>query len=169
MEELALPLTKGFGPTNLDWPNQLPPKPTCRASALSWPASISIPPMTCWCFWRDWSCETIATGSPWLKTVGYLKGVSVSIQYWWCTRNERPWTRSTIYCNEHSKKKLSGEKGILSGTLKLPVPLRSIEELRKIDPWSGLVFYSAYNQYFLNLHLWGHYMGEEQIWRTENE
>lgn len=62
--------------------------------------------------------------------------------------------------------KLSGPKGILSGTLKLPVPLRSIEEVGKIDLWSGFVFCFVYNQYFLNLLLWRHYRDEEQIWRT---
>lgn len=65
-------------------------------------------PHPCWSSWRNCSWEKTPTGSPWLlEAVGYLKRVLVSVQWWWCTRNQRPWTKQkTLWKTKDSLRNL---------------------------------------------------------------
>lgn len=50
--------------------------------------------MNCWSTWRGWSYWPKAVASPWHRaTTRWLREVSVRIFNWWCTRNQRTWTR----------------------------------------------------------------------------
>jgi hypothetical protein len=51
-----------------------------------------------WCTTIEWSSlrgpfyRSKAAGSPWHRaTTGYLRRVPMRIQYWWCSRSQRPW------------------------------------------------------------------------------
>jgi hypothetical protein len=56
---------------------------------------------------KGWFCRAKAAGSSWHKaTTGYQRGVQVKIQYWECSRSQRPQTRLRIlgrkvYCVTH--------------------------------------------------------------------
>lgn len=74
-------------------------KQSQKLPKTSWRSPISTPPVTCWGAWRNPSWETIAAGSPWLKTTaGYLRGDSERAQYWWHTLSQRPCPWSTTHC-----------------------------------------------------------------------
>lgn len=58
---------------------------------LSRPAITSTPSTICWSYRNDGSCGKIPTGSLLLGVaMGCPRGVSVTIQCWWCTANQRP-------------------------------------------------------------------------------
>jgi hypothetical protein len=84
-------------------PAQLPPRH--RSRALSWLTPKSNP-----------SCRTKAIRSPWHRTTGYLRGVPVRIQYWQCSRSQRPWITPMTHCNEHWQVNLFGLKCTLCDT-----------------------------------------------------
>lgn len=89
VEELALSCTWGGGPSSLAWPT---------SRTLSWPTTTSTPSMTCRGVWRGWACGPITTRSPVTQaTAGYLRGVSMRIEHWWCTRSHGPWARPTTW------------------------------------------------------------------------
>jgi hypothetical protein len=74
---------------------QLLPRP--RSRALSWTTTTSTPSMSCKSAWRDRSWRTKAAGPPWFReAAGYPRRVSVKVQYWWCSRSQRPWARSGL-------------------------------------------------------------------------
>lgn len=59
----------------LGWPTQPPPRP--RSVALSWLTPTPTPCMSCWSYWRGWSCRTKVAGAPWHRaTTRYLTGIS---------------------------------------------------------------------------------------------
>jgi hypothetical protein len=84
------------------------------------PTPTSTPSMNCWSEWRSWSYGSKAAGSPWYgATARYLRGVLVRIQYWWCSRSQRPPSRPRTYYNEHLQAEKYEQK-VLWDTLQLP-------------------------------------------------
>jgi hypothetical protein len=76
---------------------------------LTTPASTTF--INWWNMWRGLSCRSKAAGSPWhMATTGYLRGVLVRIQYWWCSRSQKTLTRPRSHCNEHLQVKMFEQK-----------------------------------------------------------
>lgn len=81
-------------------------------------AHPNIYPMTYWSMWRDLSCWMIPTGS--LKfgvAMRHLRWVWLRFKWWWCDRNQCPWNRPMIHCNEYLQVKLTWQRFILHGTM----------------------------------------------------
>ena len=98
------------------WPTQLPPKPRIRA--MSWFTNKSISSANPWDVWRGWSCCSKTTGSSWYRdTTGQPGGDLMRIQYWWCHRSQRSWTRPMAHCNEHLQEKMCGQRDMVWDTL----------------------------------------------------
>lgn len=77
------------GPSGLEWPAELSPRPT--SWALGWSTLTSSPFITHWSMWRGWVYGRIAAGSPWLRVIaGYSRGILVRGQWWWCARDLEP-------------------------------------------------------------------------------
>lgn len=77
IEELALSLSWGENPNNMNQQAQLSPRPTSWVLDCSNLTSASC--TTCWIVWREWYCRMTAVSTPWLG-VGYLRGVSMMAQ-----------------------------------------------------------------------------------------
>lgn len=102
-EELAQPLTCGSSPSGHQ----------AHILGLGLAHLTSTTSMACWSSWRAWSCGMISAGSPWLRVAaGCQRQVSVRAQWWWCARNQRPWTGAVTHCNEHLQARLIGQKDI---------------------------------------------------------
>lgn len=68
----------------------------------------------------------LVTGSPWFKaTAGFLWRVSVRMQYWRCSKSQKPWTRPATHCNEHLPSKVFWAKGYtMHDSTEFPRPLQ---------------------------------------------
>ena len=77
----------------------------CDLTTLSWALEFAV---------GFQSCGTIPAISPELGvSMGDPRGALVRVQWWRCTRNQRPWTRSVTHHNEHLLVKLTGQNGVL--------------------------------------------------------
>jgi hypothetical protein len=77
-----------------------------------WVGPTSNSSMHGWSMWKGQSCGSKAAGSPWHQaTTRYLRGVLVRIQYWSCSRSQRPRIRRMTHCSEHSQYRCVGRGG----------------------------------------------------------
>lgn len=70
------------------------------ANYLNWPTTKSVLSVNGWDAWKGQSCHPKAIGSPWHRATRSPRRVPLRIQYWWCHRRQRYWTRPLTHCNE---------------------------------------------------------------------
>lgn len=92
------------------WSTQLSPRPRTRVSWLTsnWPIYDLLEHE------KGPNLQIQRWRSPQHRaTAGYPRGVTVRIQYWQCSKSQRPWTRPMAHCNEHLQLIMYELKGFL--------------------------------------------------------
>lgn len=70
-------------------------------------------------------------------TTGYLRGASMRVQWWSCTRNQRPWTTPMTHFNEHFAGGVDWTEGVPSWHTAAPEATGMNEEV--LERWMSEV------------------------------